>query len=72
MNARAFRMALLLLSLSTAGHAQGGLRTVIHASGFSFPLSVVQDPSDATVQFVVEQGGRIRTIRSGSFSDRLP
>jgi glucose/arabinose dehydrogenase len=58
--------ALLLLSLAGAGDAQGGLRTAIHATGLSFPLSIVQDPSDPTVQFVLEQGGRVRTVRSGS------
>ena len=61
--------AALLLSLATVGHAQAGLRAVIYASGFSLPLAVVQDPSDPTVQYVVEQAGRIRVLRSGALLD---
>lgn len=37
----------------------------VFASGFSSPLAFVQDPLDRTVQFVVEQGGRVRAVRSG-------
>jgi glucose/arabinose dehydrogenase len=40
------------------------LRT--YASGFSSPVAFVQDPDDAAVQFVVEQGGRIRAVRDGA------
>jgi glucose/arabinose dehydrogenase len=36
-----------------------------YASGFSAPIAFVQDPTDRDVQFVVEQGGRIRTVRNG-------
>ena len=44
-------------------HAQLRLRT--QATGFSSPLAIVQDPTDRNVQFVVQQGGRIRVIRNG-------
>ena len=47
-------------------HAQGQLRSRVYASGFNFPVAFVQDPTNRTVQFVVEQGGRIRMIRAGT------
>ena len=46
--------------------AQGTLRTSVHASGFSSPVLFLQDPLDIAVQFVVEQGGRIRVVRNGT------
>jgi glucose/arabinose dehydrogenase len=45
---------------------QARLRAAVYASGFSSPIAFVQDPLDANVQFVVEQAGRIRVIRSRS------
>lgn len=66
MRAAAFITALGLLALQTTGTAQSGLRAVVYASGFTFPLDVVQDPSNRSVQFVVEQGGRIRVVRGGA------
>ncbi len=47
------------------GQLQPELRSQVHASGFVAPIAFVQDPTDVTVQFVVEQGGRIRAVRSG-------
>jgi glucose/arabinose dehydrogenase len=41
------------------------LRSSTHASGFSQPLGFVQDPSDRSIQFVVEKGGRIRALKDG-------
>jgi glucose/arabinose dehydrogenase len=41
------------------------LRARVHASGFTQPIAIVQDPSDARVQFVVEQRGRIRVVQNG-------
>ena len=38
----------------------------MYASGFTAPVAFVQDPTDRDVQFVVEQGGRIRVVRGGS------
>ena len=46
--------------------AQGQLRAQPYAAGFSAPIAFVQDPLDRSVQFVVEQGGRIRTVREGT------
>ena len=45
--------------------ASAQLRAVTYVSGLSSPLAFVQDPADATIQYVLQQGGRIRLIRSG-------
>ena len=42
--------------------AQPPARTRVVASGLASPVAFVQDPSNAAVQFVVEQGGRIRVV----------
>jgi len=55
--------AILVFGVPLTAHAQ--MRAVPHASGFSQPLGFVQDPTDRTVQFVLEQRGRIRVVRSG-------
>jgi glucose/arabinose dehydrogenase len=57
---------LLVAVLTIAANAQTPLRTQLYASGFSSPLAFVQDPLDSTLQYVVEQGGRIRIVRSGT------
>ena len=46
--------------------AQDRLRLQVYASGFTAPVAFVQDPLDRSVQFVVEQAGRIRVVRSGT------
>ena len=61
-----FFVLVLALGWSAQTEAQPALRAPIYASGFSQPVAFVQDPSDRTVQFVVEQAGRIRVIRNGS------
>src|SRR5215208_617087 len=53
--------AALLIPCSAAAQ----LRAVPYVSGLSFPLAFVQDPGDVTIQYVVQQGGRIRLIRNG-------
>jgi len=57
--------AIILVSCAITLIAQGTLRIRTYASGFTSPLAFVQDPSDRNVQFVVEQAGRIRVVRSG-------
>jgi glucose/arabinose dehydrogenase len=57
--------AVMALSLPPRAEAQP-LRTRVYASGFTAPLAFVQDPTDRDVQFVVEQGGRIRVVRGGA------
>ena len=54
----------LLACCATEASAQ--LRMRVHASGFTQPIAVVQDPADPAIQFVVEQRGRIRVVRDGS------
>ena len=56
----------LLTGAGGTAWAQTPLRSVLHSSGFSAPIAFVQDPTDRTVQFVVEQGGRVRTVRNGA------
>ena len=46
--------------------AQGRLRSQVYATGFTAPIAFVQDPLDRSVQFVVEQAGRIRVVRNGT------
>jgi len=46
------------------------IRARVQASGFDAPVGFVQDPTDRTTQFVVQQNGRIRTLRSGTVSAR--
>jgi glucose/arabinose dehydrogenase len=61
------RLALVaFIACATPVQAQTALLTRVYASGFALPVSFVQDPTDATVQFVVEQAGRIRTIQNGT------
>ena len=55
--------AFLLLAARPA-HAQ--LQGQVYASGFQSPVAFVQDPTDRTVQFVVQQGGRIRVAQNGA------
>ena len=52
------------LLVASEGHAQ--LRSRAHASGFTLPVAFVQDPTDRNVQFVVQQGGRIRVVQNGA------
>jgi glucose/arabinose dehydrogenase len=41
------------------------LAGTVVATGLTFPLAFIQDPSDPRVQFIVEQFGRIRILRDG-------
>ena len=45
--------------------APGPLRGAVAVSGLASPVAFVQDSTDPTVQYVVEQGGRIRVVQSG-------
>ena len=56
---------ILWLLAAHPAHSQSGLRAIVYASGLSLPVAIVQDPTNAAVQFVVEQGGRIRAIQAG-------
>jgi glucose/arabinose dehydrogenase len=52
--------------LLVAGRAEAQLQGQVYASGFQSPVAFVQDPTDRTVQFVVQQTGRIRVVRNGT------
>jgi len=56
------------LLVMSAGAAEAELRLRPHLSGLSLPVAIVQDPNDATVQFVVELGGRIRVVQNGTLA----
>jgi glucose/arabinose dehydrogenase len=59
--------AAALVVLPSAVHAQT-LRGELVAQGLTFPVAFVQDPSMSNVQFIVEQGGRIRTLVNGQYA----
>ena len=60
----AWLLAVLLLLGTSDATAQ--LTTRVHASGFTQPVAFLQDPADPSVQFVVQQQGRIRVVREGN------
>ena len=52
--------------LAAAPRATSGkMRAELVASGFTQPVAFVQDPSDPTVQVVVQQDGRVRALKNG-------
>ena len=55
--------AVLFAFAGVPAYAQ--LRAETYVSGLANPVGFVQDPGDAAVQYVVEQAGRIRVVRSG-------
>ena len=55
-----------VLSLVLVDAAYAQLRGQTFVSGFQSPVGFVQDPTDRSVQFVVQQGGRIRVVRDGA------
>lgn len=59
-------LVLVWLFFELHGNAQSLITARAYASGFSSPLAFVQDPTDRTVEYVVQQGGRIRVVRSGT------
>lgn len=42
------------------------LQSRVYVRGLSSPVAFVQDPTNPALQFVVEQGGRIRVVQSGT------
>jgi glucose/arabinose dehydrogenase len=61
----AIAMSLAIVA-GTAAQQQPQLRLRLLASGFANPLAFVQDPSDRSVQFVVQQDGHIRVVRGAT------
>jgi glucose/arabinose dehydrogenase len=65
MRRSAYLAAILWLLAAYPAQSQSGLRAIVYATGFSSPVAIAQDPTNAAVQYVVEQVGRIRTVISG-------
>ena len=42
------------------------VRAQVYVSGLTNPVAFVQDPSNATLQYVVEQAGRIKVVQNGA------
>jgi glucose/arabinose dehydrogenase len=62
---RASRILAVVICVFCGSTAHAQLRGQTYATGFQSPLAFVQDPTDRAVQFVVQQGGRIRVVREG-------
>lgn len=65
------RAVLVLLSIAcaaavAAAQGPGDLTASVYVSGFTQPVAFVQHPADRALQFVVEQGGRIRVVQNGA------
>ncbi|MBA2259924.1 MAG: PQQ-dependent sugar dehydrogenase, partial [Acidobacteria bacterium] len=60
-----FLVAAGLVVACFAQPALAQLRTELVTDGLSLPVAFVQDPSQANVQVVVQQGGRVRVIQNG-------
>lgn len=61
--ARLLIASVLVSAGATNAHAQ--LRGVVYVSGLSVPVAMVQDPAFPSIQYVVEQTGRIRIVQNG-------
>ncbi len=61
---RAVLAGLALLIAAIPARAQ--LRSTVFVSGFTEPVAFVQDPANAAVQYVVEQGGLIKVVQNGT------
>jgi len=61
--------AVLVFAAVVSGHrvaAQSLLTGRVYASGFSSPVAFIQDSTNNSRQFVVQQGGRVRVVENGS------
>jgi glucose/arabinose dehydrogenase len=64
----ASRAALVLVAFALVAYpaaAAAQLRAEVYVSGLTHPLGLIQDPSDPAVQYVPQQEGIIRVVRSG-------
>jgi glucose/arabinose dehydrogenase len=57
--------AALSLQLGLAAPAIAQIRAELVVNGLNLPLAFVQDPSDPSVQVIVQQGGRVRVLKNG-------
>ena len=58
-------MLAVCLASACGAAADAQVRAQLVASGFDRPVGVIQHPTDRTVQLVLEQGGRVRVLKSG-------
>ena len=58
-------MVTVVLAVGPAAVQAQVLRTQLVAEGLSSPIGFVQDPTNPDVQFIVQQGGLIRTLVNG-------
>jgi glucose/arabinose dehydrogenase len=58
----------LLVSCGVVEELDAQLRLRTQTTGLSSPIAVLQDPVDRNLQFVVQQGGRIRVVRAAAVS----
>ncbi len=52
--------------VAASGLVESQMRTQLYVTGLTSAITMVQDPTDPNVQFVVQQRGRIRTIQNGT------
>jgi glucose/arabinose dehydrogenase len=60
-----FMIAVALL-LTGVDPAVAQFRSQLYINGLTLPVGFVQDPSQSDVQYVLEQGGRIRVVKAGA------
>src|SRR6516225_6396266 len=56
----------IVVGAAVQSQSQPQLRLRLQASGFSNPVAIVQDPSDRSVQFVVQQNGHVRAVQGAT------
>jgi glucose/arabinose dehydrogenase len=61
---RLVAVGMMLVGAATPALAQ--LKMTTFVSGLTNPVGMVQDPSDPTVQYVIEQQGKIKVIKNGT------
>jgi glucose/arabinose dehydrogenase len=69
---RMLAITALLLASWSAGEAWAQPAPLVSrevVTGFTRPVAFIQDPSNPRVQYVVEQGGRIRVLLDGALHD---
>lgn len=59
-------MFIAAMTMTATVETQSDIYAVVHASGFSSPVAIIQDPTDRGIQYVVEQGGLVRVISNGA------
>ena len=52
--------------LFSVANASAQLHPEPYVSGLTHPLAFVQDPSDASIQYIVQQEGRIQVVKNGA------